>query len=40
MLTVRDAHARVTAAFERLPAETVPVADAAGRVLAVSPRTA
>ncbi|MCA0304669.1 MAG: molybdopterin molybdotransferase MoeA [Proteobacteria bacterium] len=37
MLTVRDAHARVTAAFERLPAETVSVADAAGRVLAVSP---
>jgi molybdopterin molybdotransferase len=38
MLTVRDAHARVTAAFESLPAETVSVADAAGRVLAVPPR--
>ena len=37
MLTVRDAHARVTAAFDRLPAETVSVAEAAGRVLAVSP---
>ncbi|HZX84338.1 MAG TPA: molybdopterin molybdenumtransferase MoeA, partial [Reyranella sp.] len=37
MLTVRDAHARVIAAFEALPAEMVSVADAAGRVLAVSP---
>src|SRR3954466_13825335 len=34
MLSVRDAHARVIAAFDRLPAETVSVADAAGRVLA------
>jgi molybdopterin molybdotransferase len=34
LLSVRDAHARVIAAFERLPAETVSVADAAGRVLA------
>lgn len=38
MLTVRDAHARVTAAFETLPAEMVSVGDAAGRVLAISPR--
>lgn len=37
MLTVRDAHARVIAAFEPLPAETVSVADAAGRVLATAP---
>ena len=37
LLTVRDAHARVIAAFDRLPAEMVSVADAAGRVLAVSP---
>ena len=37
MLTVRDAHARVIAAFEALPSETVSVADAAGRVLAVAP---
>jgi molybdopterin molybdotransferase len=37
MLTVRDAHARVIAAFEPLPAETVSVADAAGRVLAAPP---
>ena len=36
MLTVRDAHARVIAAFDALPAEMVSVADAAGRVLAVS----
>ena len=35
MLTVRDAHARVIAAFDALPAEMVSVADAAGRVLAV-----
>ena len=34
MLSVRDAHARVIAAFEALPAEMVSVADAAGRVLA------
>ncbi|MCA0249245.1 MAG: molybdopterin molybdotransferase MoeA [Proteobacteria bacterium] len=39
MLSVRDAHARVIAAFEALPAETVSVADAAGRVLA-APATA
>ena len=38
MLTVRDAHGRVIAAFETLPAETVSVADAAGRVLATPPR--
>ncbi len=37
MLTVRDAHARVIAAFEALPAETISVADAAGRVLATAP---
>jgi molybdopterin molybdotransferase len=36
LLTVRDAHARVIAAFDKLPAEMVSVADAAGRVLAVS----
>ena len=34
LLSVRDAHARVIAAFDKLPAETVSVADAAGRVLA------
>lgn len=38
MLSVRDAHARVVAAFEALPSETVSVADAAGRVLAVAPK--
>lgn len=38
MLSVRDAHARVIAAFEPLPSEIVSVADAAGRVLAVSPQ--
>lgn len=38
MLSVREAHARVIAAFAPLPSETVSVADAAGRVLAVSPR--
>ncbi|TAJ35957.1 MAG: molybdopterin molybdenumtransferase MoeA, partial [Reyranella sp.] len=38
MLSVRDAHARVIAAFEALPAETVPVSDAAGRVLATPPQ--
>jgi molybdopterin molybdotransferase len=37
MLSVRDAHARIVAAFEALPAEMVSVADAAGRVLAVAP---
>jgi molybdopterin molybdotransferase len=37
MLTVSDAHARVIAAFEALPSETVSVADATGRVLAVAP---
>jgi molybdopterin molybdotransferase len=38
LLSVRDAHARVITAFERLPAETVPVTDAAGRVLAAPPQ--
>ncbi len=38
MLSVREAHARVIAAFAPLPSETVSVADAAGRVLAVPPR--
>lgn len=38
MLSVRDAHARVIAAFEALPSEIVSVAEAAGRVLAVSPK--
>ena len=38
MLSVRDAHARVIAAFEALPSEMVSVADAAGRVLATPPR--
>ena len=38
MLSVRDAHARVIAAFDRLPAETVSVAEAAGRVLAQPPQ--
>ena len=37
MLTVREAHARVIAAFPALPGEIVSVADAAGRVLVVSP---
>jgi len=37
MLTVREAHARVIAAFEPLPGEMISVAEAAGRVLAVSP---
>src|SRR5215831_5237064 len=37
MLSVRDAHARVIAAFEPLPAEMVSIADAAGRVLAEAP---
>jgi molybdopterin molybdotransferase len=39
MLSVREAHARVIAAFQALPAETVPIADAAGRVLASAPRS-
>lgn len=38
MLTVREAHARVIAAFPALPAETVSVADATGRVLAGPPK--
>lgn len=38
MLTVREAHARVIAAFPALPGETVSVADSAGRVLASPPR--
>lgn len=37
LLTVREAHARIVAAFSALPAETVSVADAAGRVLAAAP---
>ena len=37
LLSVRDAHARVIAAFAPLPAETVSVAEAAGRVLANAP---
>ncbi|WP_421998505.1 gephyrin-like molybdotransferase Glp [Reyranella sp.] len=37
LLSVRDAHARVIAAFEALPSETVPVSEAAGRVLAHAP---
>ena len=38
MLSVRDAHARIVAAFDALPAEMISVADAAGRVLAQPPR--
>jgi molybdopterin molybdotransferase len=38
MLTVRQAHARIVAAFAPLPAETVSVAEAAGRALASPPR--
>jgi molybdopterin molybdotransferase len=38
LLSVRDAHARVIAAFAPLPAETVSVAEAAGRVLASAPK--
>ena len=38
LLAVRDAHARVIAAFDRLPAETVSVAEAAGRTLAAAPK--
>ena len=37
LLSVRDAHARVIAAFDGLPAEMVSVANAAGRVLAAAP---
>ena len=37
LLSVRDAHARVIAAFAGLPAEMVSVADAVGRVLAAAP---
>ena len=37
LLTVREAHARVIAAFAPLPAEMVSVADAAGRVMASAP---
>jgi molybdopterin molybdotransferase len=38
MLTVAEAHARIVSAFETLPSETVSVADAAGRILAVAPQ--
>jgi molybdopterin molybdotransferase len=38
LLSVRDAHARVIAAFEKLPSESVPISEAAGRVLATAPR--
>ena len=38
LLSVRDAHARVIAAFSPLPAEMVSIADAAGRVLAAPPQ--
>ncbi|HTR86513.1 MAG TPA: gephyrin-like molybdotransferase Glp [Reyranella sp.] len=38
MLSVREAHARVVAAFSALPSETVSVAEAAGRVIAVAPK--
>jgi len=38
MLSVRDAHARVIAAFEALPSEMMSVAEAAGRVLATPPQ--
>src|SRR5262249_29111108 len=38
MLSVREAHARIIAAFSPLPAETVSVAEAAGRVLAAAPK--
>ncbi len=37
LLTVREAHARVIAAFEALPSESISVAEAAGRVLATAP---
>src|ERR1700704_4068762 len=38
LLPVRAPHGRVIAAFDKLPAETVSVADAAGRVLAEPPK--
>jgi molybdopterin molybdotransferase len=38
MLTVRDAHARIVAAFSPLPEEVVSVADAAGRAIAACPQ--
>jgi molybdopterin molybdotransferase len=38
MLSVREAHARIIAAFSPLPAETVSVTEAAGRVLAAAPK--
>ncbi|HZQ00594.1 MAG TPA: gephyrin-like molybdotransferase Glp [Reyranella sp.] len=38
MLSVRDAHARVIAAFSALPAETVSINEAAGRVAASAPK--
>jgi len=38
MLNVKEAHARVIAAFSALPAEMVSIADAAGRVLAAAPK--
>jgi molybdopterin molybdotransferase len=38
MLSVREAHARVIAAFSPLPAETISIADAAGRTLAAAPK--
>ena len=38
LLPVRDAHARVIAAFQPLPAESVSVADATGRVSAAAPQ--
>src|SRR5438128_7467196 len=38
LLSVREAHARVIAAFSPLPSEMVSIADAAGRVLASAPK--
>jgi len=38
LLSVREAHARVIAAFAPLPTEMVSIAEAAGRVLAVAPK--
>ncbi len=38
LLPVREAHARVVTSFKPLPAETVSVAEAAGRVLAATPQ--
>ncbi len=38
MLSVEEALARITAAFKPLPAETVGLAEALGRVLAEAPR--